>query len=117
MTGQTYPSTPYLRRLTTANGWHGQLIRDRHGQPVAIVTVRIGPTWTDAVAIEGEDRVIAMRHRTADDGRSRLIVPGEPPGSAGAVWQRDGRGEDVLAELFELPTPDRAMAVEPPKLP
>ncbi|MPZ65361.1 MAG: hypothetical protein GEU83_07525 [Pseudonocardiaceae bacterium] len=100
MIGQTYPSTPYVRRLTAANGWHGQLIRDRHGQPVAVVTVRIGPTWTDAVAIEGEDRVIAMRHRTNDDG---LILPTELPGTSGAVWQRDGRAEDVLAELCELP--------------
>ncbi len=109
MTGQTYPATPYLRRLTAENGWHGQLIRDAHGEPVAIVTVRIGPTWTDAVAIEGEDRCIAMRHRTDDDGRSRLIVPpGEPPGSAGAVWQRDGRAEDVLAELLDELPPDSA---------
>ncbi len=99
MTGQTYPATPYLRHLTAANGWRGQLIRDRHGQPVAIVTVRIGPTWTDSVAIEGEDRCIAMRHRTHDDG---LILPGEAPDRSGAVWHRDGRCEAVLAELFEL---------------
>ncbi len=100
MTAQTYPATPYLQRLTLANGWRAELIRDRHGEPVAIVAVRIGPTWTDAVAIEGEDRTVAMRHRTNDD---RLIVPTEgPPGSAGAVWFRDGRCEDVLAELFEL---------------
>ncbi len=104
MTGPTYPSTPYVRRMTVENGWRPELVRDRHGQPVAVVTVRIGPTWTDAVAIEGEDRCVAMRHRTDDDGRSRLIVPGEPPGSAGAVWRRDGRVEDVLAELLdELP--------------
>lgn len=99
MSGETYPATPYLRRLTAANGWHGQLVRNRHGEPVAIVTVRIGPAWTDSVAIEGEDRVIAMRHRTHQD---RLIVPSEPPGSSGAVWFRHGRAEDVLAELFEL---------------
>ncbi|MPZ67362.1 MAG: hypothetical protein GEU83_18280 [Pseudonocardiaceae bacterium] len=67
---------------------------------MAIVTVRIGPVWTDAVAIEGEDRCIAMRHRTNDD--RRLILPSELPGTSGAVWQRDGRCEDVLAALFEL---------------
>lgn len=100
MTGRTYPATPYLRRLTASNGWHGELIRDRHGAPVAIVAVRIGPDWTDAVAIEGEDRCVAMRHRTRDD---RLIVPSEPPDGSGAVWFRDGPCADVLAELFELP--------------
>jgi hypothetical protein len=31
-----------------------------------------------------------------------LIVPSELPGDTGAVWFRDGRCEDVLAELFEL---------------
>lgn len=99
MTGHTYyPATPYLRRLTPTNGWRGQLIRDRHGQPVAIVAVRIGPTWTDSVAIEGEDRCVALRHRTNDD---RLI----PPGSSDAVWFRDGRCVDVLAELLQLPAP------------
>ncbi|MQA16598.1 MAG: hypothetical protein GEV09_21415 [Pseudonocardiaceae bacterium] len=102
MTAQTYPATPYLRRLTSDNGWRGQLIRDWHGQPVAIVAVRVGPTWTDSVAIEGEDRTVAMRHRTQDD---RLIVPSEPSGEAGAVWHRDGRCADVLAELLELPAP------------
>ncbi len=99
MTGETHPATPYLRRLTAANGWRGQLIRDRDGQPFAIVTVRVGPTWTDAVAIESEDRCVAMRHRTNDDG---LILPSELPGSAGAVWFRDGTCVDVLAELLEL---------------
>jgi hypothetical protein len=39
-----YPATPYLRRLTSASGWHGQLVRDRRGEPVAIVAVRVGPT-------------------------------------------------------------------------
>ncbi len=101
MTGRTYyPATPYVRRLTPQNGWRGRLIRDRHGQPVAIVAVRIGPTWTDSVAIEGEDRCVAFRHRTNED---RLILPSEPPGSSGAVWFRDGRCVDVLAELLELP--------------
>lgn len=99
MTGQTYPSTPYLRGLTAANGWRGQLVRDRHGQPYAIVAVRIGPEWTDAVAIEAEDRCVAMRHRTDED---QLILPSEVPGSTGTVWFRDGRCVDVLAELFEL---------------
>jgi hypothetical protein len=101
MTGRTYPATPYLARLTAANGWHGELIRDSHGRPAAIVAVRIGPRWTDAVAIESEDRTVAMRHRTRDD---RLILPTELPGESGAVWLRDGRAEDVLAELLELPT-------------
>ncbi len=93
----TYPATPYLRRLTADNGWRGELIRDEHGQPLLIVTVRVGPTWTDSVAIEGEHRAVAMRHRTRD---SDLIVP---PDSSGAVWRRDGRCADVLAELLELP--------------
>ena len=44
MTAQTYPATPYLRRLTLANGWRAELIRDRHGEPTAIVAVCIGPT-------------------------------------------------------------------------
>ncbi len=30
------------------------------------------------------------------------VVPSEPPDGSGAVWFRDGRCEDVLAELFEL---------------
>lgn len=98
---EQYPSTPYVRRLTQANGWHRELIPDRHGEPVAIVAVRVGPRWTDSVAIEGEDRCIAMRHRTRDD--SALIVPSELPGESGAVWRRDGRCEDVLAELLDLP--------------
>jgi hypothetical protein len=97
-----YPATPYLRRMTAANGWRGQLVRDRQGQADVIVAVRIGPTWTDAVAIESEQRCVAMRYRT--DGDRRLIVPGEPP-AAGAVWHRDGRCVDVLAELLELPAP------------
>lgn len=33
----TYPATRYLQYMTSADGWHGQLVRDRHGQPVAIV--------------------------------------------------------------------------------
>lgn len=99
MTGQTNPATPYVRRLTPANGWRAELIRDAHGHPEVIVAVRIGPVWTDSVAIEGEDRTIAMRYRTNPD---RLILPGEPPGGSRTVWQRHGRCEDVLAELFEL---------------
>ncbi len=99
MSVHIYAATPYLRRLTPANGWHGQLVRDRHGEPVAIVAVRVGPEWTDAVAIEGEDRCVAMRHRTDSD--QRLIVPGEPERS-GAMWFRDGRCIDVLAELLDL---------------
>lgn len=116
MIEQTYPATPYLRRLTAAHGWQGELIFDGHGNPLVIVAVRVGPSWTDAVAIEGEDRCVAMRHRTRD---SELIVPAEgavwrrvgpglqaePRGSSAAVWRRDGRCEDVLAELLELPNP------------
>jgi hypothetical protein len=103
VTAQTYQATTYVRRLTPDNGWRGQLIRDRHGQPVAVVAVRVGPTWTDSVAIEGEDRCVALRHRTNhDDG---LILPGELSGASGAVWHRDGRCVDVLAELLELPVP------------
>ncbi len=52
------------------------------------------------MAIEGEDRCVAFRHRTNSD---RLIVASELPGSSGAVWFRDGRCVDVLAELLELP--------------
>lgn len=59
MTGQTYPSTPYVRRMTVEYGWRPELVCNRHGQPVAIVTVRVGPTFTDAVAIDGEDRCVA----------------------------------------------------------
>jgi hypothetical protein len=94
-----YPATPYLRRMTRANGWHGQLMRDHQGRADVIVAVRIGPTWTDAVAIESEDRCVAMRHRTHDDG---LTLPTELLGSQRAVWFRDGRCVDVLAALFEL---------------
>lgn len=116
MTAQSYPATSYLRRLTPADGWHGELIRDEHGNPLVVVVVRIGPTWTDSVAIEGEHRCVAMRHRTRD---SELIVPtepvvwrrvgpglaAEPPNGSGPVWRRDGRCVDVLAELLELPPP------------
>jgi hypothetical protein len=97
----TYPATPYLRRLTPERGWRRELIPDAHGDPVAIVAVRIGPRFTDSVVIEGEDRTVAMRHRTRDD--TELIVPAELPGESGAVWQRDGACVDVLAELLELP--------------
>ena len=73
---------------------------DDCGEPYALVAVRIGPVWTDSVAIVGEDQTLAMRHRTNDD---RLILPTEPPSESRAVWRRHGRCEDVLAELFELP--------------
>jgi hypothetical protein len=69
MTGPIYPATPFLRRLTLAEGWRGQLIRDEHGNPLVIVAVRIGPTWTDSVAIEGEHRTVAMRHARATTRR------------------------------------------------
>ncbi len=51
MTEEDYPSMPYLRRLTPANGRRGELIRDHHGQPNVLVTVRVGPVWTDSVVI------------------------------------------------------------------
>jgi len=100
VTGSGYPATPLLRRLTAANGWHHDLARDAGGEPVAVVAVRVGPVWTDSVAIAGENETLAMRHRTNDD---RLILPTEPPSESRAVWRRHGRCEDVLAELFELP--------------
>lgn len=95
----TYPATPYLRQLTPANGWAAQLVHDRQGRPSAITAVRVGSTWTDAVAIEGEDRCVAMRYRT-----SELIVPTDPLPESGTVWFRDDHCVDVLAELFELQT-------------
>lgn len=100
---RTYAATPYLRHLSRAEGWRGGLIRDQCGRVDVIVAVRVGPRWTDSVAIRGEDQTVAMRHRTVED---RPIVPGELPSEARAVWQRDGRCEDVLAELFELPDVD-----------
>lgn len=99
MTTQIYPATPYLRRLTADNGWRGELVRDHHGRVDVIVTVRVGPVWTDAVAIAGEDRTVAMRYTTDE---CHLILPGQVPSESRAVWFRDGRCEDVLAELFEL---------------
>ncbi len=100
MTGLGYPATPLLRRLTAANGWQHDLARDALGVPVAMVAVRIGPTWTDSVAIAGENQTLAMRHRTNDD---RLILPTELPSESRVIWRRHGRCEDVLTELFELP--------------
>ena len=61
MTGSGYPATPLLRRLTAANGWHHDLARDAGGEPVAVVAVRVGPVWTDSVAIAGENETLAMR--------------------------------------------------------
>lgn len=95
----TYAATPYLRRMTAANGWRGELVRDQHGRVDVIVAVRIGPVWTDAVAIAAEDRTIAMRYPTDEE---RLIVPSALPSESRAVWQREGRCEDVLADLFGL---------------
>ncbi len=98
MTVPTYPSTPYLRQLTPVNGWRPELIPDRDGQPYAVVAVRVGSRFTDAVAIEGEDRCVAVRtHTPRDDG---LILP------SGPVWQRHGDCTAVLAELLALPDPD-----------
>jgi hypothetical protein len=104
VTGPIYPATPLLRRLTAAHGWRHELARGYHGEPVAVVAVRVGSTWTDSVAIAGENETLAMRHRTNDD---RLILPTELPSESRAVWRRHGRCKDVLAELFELPDPDR----------
>jgi hypothetical protein len=44
---------------------------------------------------------MAMRHRTRDD---RLALPRDLPVESATLWHRDGRAEDVLAELLELPT-------------
>ncbi len=104
MTGPDYPATPLLRQLTAAQGLCHQLARDAHGKPIAVVAVRVGRSWTDSVAIAGENETLAMRHRTNDD---RLILPTELPSESRAVWRRHGRWEDVLGELFELPDPDR----------
>ena len=100
LSGSSYPATPLLRRLTTGNGWRHDVIRDAHGRLEAVTYVRVGPVWTDSVAIAGEDQTLAMRHRTNDD---RLILPTGLPSESRAVWRRHGRCEDVLAELFELP--------------
>ncbi|MGH4018202.1 MAG: hypothetical protein ACRDT0_02940 [Pseudonocardiaceae bacterium] len=99
-----YPATPLLRRLTGWNGWQHDLIHNQHGELHAVVYVRIGPVWTDSVAIAGEDQTLAMRHRTRE---SDLIVPAELRSESGALWRRHGRCADVLAELFELPDPGR----------
>ncbi len=102
VTGPAYPATPLLRRLTAVHGWRHELARDAHGDLIAVVAVRIGSTWTDTVAITGENETLAMRHRTNDD---RLILPTELPSESRAVWRRHGRCEVVLAELLELPDP------------
>ena len=73
MTGETYPATPYLRHMAADKQWQGQLVRDRHGQPYALVAVRVGPTWTDAVAIEAEDPRRTRRAR--------------PSTTSNAVWR------------------------------
>ncbi|MGH4018172.1 MAG: hypothetical protein ACRDT0_02790 [Pseudonocardiaceae bacterium] len=67
-----YPATPLLRKLSAWNGWRHDLIHDAHGRLEAVVYVRVGPQWTDSVAISGEDQTLAMRHRSNDD---RLILP------------------------------------------
>ena len=103
-----YAATPLLRRLSAGNGWSHEVIHDAHGRLEAVTFVRVGPVWTDSVAIAGEDQTLAMRHRTRE---SDLIVPAELPSESRAVWQRHGRCADVLAELFELPDPAR---LEPP---
>ncbi len=95
-----YSATPLPARLTSASGWRHDLIRNSHGEVVVVVAVRVGPVWTDSVAIAGEDQTLALRHRTRV---TDLIVPGELPGESVAVWRRHGWCADVLAELFELP--------------
>jgi hypothetical protein len=98
-----HPPVALLRRLTPEHGWRGELLRDARGQPVAVVAVRVGPTWTDSVAIAGENETLAMRHLTNDH---HLILPTELPSESRAVWQRHGRCIDVLTEMLELPDPD-----------
>ncbi|MGH4021208.1 MAG: hypothetical protein ACRDT0_18665 [Pseudonocardiaceae bacterium] len=100
MSDSSYAATPLLARLTARNGWQHELIHDTHGRLEAVVYVRVGPVWTDSVAIAGEDQTVALRHRTRE---TDLIVPAELPSTSGAAWQRHGRCEDVLSELFELP--------------
>ncbi|MGH3812500.1 MAG: hypothetical protein ACRDUV_08595 [Pseudonocardiaceae bacterium] len=84
----SYPVTPLLRKLSAWNGWQHDLIHDAHGRLEAIVYVRVGPVWTDSVAISGEDQTIALRHRSRE---TELIVPTGLPSESGAVWQRHGR--------------------------
>lgn len=111
MTGR--PPEALLRQLSPERGWRREMLRDEHG-PYAIVAVRVGPTWTDAVAIEGADRTVAMRHPTRDDHR----LPGEFTtqwrregpglvlsfaGESTATWRRQGRCAEVLTELLGLP--------------
>ncbi len=79
VSGPGYPGTPLLARLTPANGWRHDVVGDNRG---ALVAVRIGPVWSDSVAIVGEDQTLAMRHRTNDD---RLILPAELPSESRAV--------------------------------
>ncbi|MQA13505.1 MAG: hypothetical protein GEV09_04825 [Pseudonocardiaceae bacterium] len=98
-----YPSDRFAGLMTPENGWRHDVIHDRHGNPMALVAVRVGPRWTDAVAIEGEDQCVATRHHTPHD--TVPDVPSEIPSESTAVWHRDGRAEDVLAELLELPAP------------
>jgi hypothetical protein len=100
MSVPTYPATPYLQQLA-ANGWRGRLVRDRHGRADLIVAVQVGLTWTDSVAIEAEDRCVALRHRTHEGrltlptrcchgtvvsvsarGRSRVSIPSRPTAAA-----------------------------------
>ncbi|MGH3980916.1 MAG: hypothetical protein ACRDRZ_18275 [Pseudonocardiaceae bacterium] len=99
-----YAATPLLRRLSAGNGWRYDVIHDAHSRLEAVTFVRVGPVWTDSVAIAGEDQTLAMRHPTRE---SDLIVPAELPSESRAVWQRHGRCEDVLADLFELPDSGR----------
>ncbi|MPZ64373.1 MAG: hypothetical protein GEU83_02205 [Pseudonocardiaceae bacterium] len=99
MTGQ--PPEALLRQLSAERGWRGSLLCDRHGRPDVVVAVRVGPRWTDSVAIAGETDTVAMRHRTRDD--SDLVVPAALGGDSGAVWQRHGRCAEVLAEVLALP--------------
>lgn len=77
MAAQTYPATPYLRRLTLANGWRAELIRDRHGEPTAIVAVRVGPTWIAGILLlRGELVVGEGTAYPAVSEQTDLGVPG-----------------------------------------
>ncbi len=118
--GQTYPATPYLRRLTADNGWRAELIRDRHGEPAAIVAVRVGPSWPDSVAIEGEDRCVATsphlpRLRAARRAwrvAPRWARPGTPvPDSRRAVAARAAQRHPRGGWPFDLPRPSVVDAI------
>jgi hypothetical protein len=102
VTGSGYRATPLLRLLTAANGWQHDVARDARGEPVAVVAVRVGPVWTDSVAIAGENETLAMLDYESGRGpRTRArrhpslrARRGSPRGSRG----RDGAPRRVLIE-------------------